>query len=425
MGRRPPSRGVIFGVWTEKRLRLEEGEMRSWNCELLAACTVVLAVAFPCFAQAQSGSATLEDLVNADEAKGTDAVPEAEAADSAPNRPAGTVARPKEGVQHPDLDKAWAEYDAAFAKAAEGIRAAITKQFDAATAKGDFDAAEKWQTALEKFEKAGEVPSEKEITSAVSSAVADYKKAKEELSKAYESVVKALTMEKKIAEAKAVRGESLAITNNERPTPRPQPVPPKPVSLEDQVLLVAVGLWHHSNGNLEEIRRDGSYVVNGDARHIASGKWALDTEDPKGPCVVRHKNNGLIDRWYVDPATPDQLVHQSGIRMQRQPNGPAGVGIRDGAKPLQPVAVLRTLASTLRNSSWTWDNNGEITFLPNDELMTKWPRGRQVIGRWYVDGTTVVASWDGWTHRLTFDLQQGTFVSIRNDGRRSGGVRRN
>jgi hypothetical protein len=117
------------------------------------------------------------------------------------------VARPKDGVQHPDLDKAWAEYDAVVAKAAEGIKAAITKQFDAATAKGDLDAAEKWQAALEKFEKAGEVPTDAETKSTVSAAVVAYKKAKEELAKAYEPVVKALTMEKKIADAKAAREE--------------------------------------------------------------------------------------------------------------------------------------------------------------------------------------------------------------------------
>ncbi len=173
---------------------------------------VALGVACPCVGQESPGPATLENLVNSDEAKGPDAVPEAEAPPAGPKRPAGTVTRPKDGVQHPDLDKAWAEYDAVVTNAAEGIRAALTKQFDAATAKGDLDAAEKWQAALEKFEKAGEVPSQSEAKSAVSAAVADYKKAREELSKAYESVVKSLTMEKKIAEAKTARDEWLRCT---------------------------------------------------------------------------------------------------------------------------------------------------------------------------------------------------------------------
>jgi hypothetical protein len=186
--------------------------MRSWHHELLAACAVVLGVGFPCFGQTSPGPATLENLVNSPEAQGTPAVPEA-----TPKRPAGTVVRPQDGVQHPDLDKAWAEYDAVVTKAAEGIKAAITKQFDASTAKGDLDAAEKWQAAMEKFEKAGEVPAETEVKAAVSVAVADYKKAKEALDKAYEAVVKALTVEKNIADAKAARDEARMITASTEP----------------------------------------------------------------------------------------------------------------------------------------------------------------------------------------------------------------
>ena len=110
----------------------------------------------------QSGPATLEGLLNSGEAQEATAAAGSDAADAGPKRPAGTVTRPKDGVQHPDLDKAWADYDAAVTKAAEGIRAAINKQFDAATAKGDLDAAEKWQVLGEKFEKAGELPAETE-----------------------------------------------------------------------------------------------------------------------------------------------------------------------------------------------------------------------------------------------------------------------
>jgi hypothetical protein len=212
--------------------------MRSWHRELLAACTVVLGVGFPLYAQAQSGPATLENLVNSPEAQGTPAVPEV-----APKRPAGTVVRPKDGVQHPDLDKAWAEYDAVVTTAAEGIKAAISKQFDAATAKGDLDAAEKWQTALEKFEKAGEVPIETETKATVNAALGDYKKAREELGKAYESVVKALTMEKKIAEAKAVRGELAGFTSPKPSTATHEEKPGKQtsgtlfVSCDDKVTI--------------------------------------------------------------------------------------------------------------------------------------------------------------------------------------------
>jgi hypothetical protein len=279
-----------------------------------------------CLAQ-QPGPATLENLVNSPEDQDASAVTEV---DAGPKPPAGTVARPKDGVQHPDLDKAWADYDAVVAKAAEGIKAAITKQFDAAAEKGDLDAAEKWQTALEKFKKTGEVPSGSETKSAVSAAVADYKKAKEELGKAYESVVKALTMEKKIAEAKAAREERRFLEEESQPdsthgsNSRGQETAStkttargRPQSAKDRILAVAVGAWRHPNGNLEEIRQDGSYVINLDPRHGYSGRWSLDMGDPKGPCVVRQANNGTTERWYVNPAVPDQVVSQTGQKMQR------------------------------------------------------------------------------------------------------------
>lgn len=131
----------------------------------------------------------------------------------------------KDGVKHPDLDKAWTDYDAAVAKVTESIKAAIAKQFDAATAKGDLDAAEKWQVIGEKFEKAGELPTDKEAKTAVSAAVADYKKAREELTKVYEAVVKNLTMEKKIAEAKAVRNEMLVVSTAKKDEAAPPAAP--------------------------------------------------------------------------------------------------------------------------------------------------------------------------------------------------------
>lgn len=171
-------------------------------------------------AQQQTGPATLENILKSAEAHTSSSAPETNATAASPKRPAGTVSRPEDGVKHPDLDKAWAEYDAVVAEAAESIKAAISKQFDAATAKGDLDNAEKWQTALEKFESTGEVPSESEMKAAVSAAVVDYKKAKNELSKAYEAVVKALTMNKKISDAKAVRDERKTFEQPSLPKPQ-------------------------------------------------------------------------------------------------------------------------------------------------------------------------------------------------------------
>jgi hypothetical protein len=181
--------------------------MRSWFYKSAAVFVFVVAISSPCLAQNPSGPRTLEGLLNADGAQHAPTAPVAEPNPAGPHRPAGTAARPRDGVQHPDLDKAWAKYEAAVSKASDEIKAAVTKQFDAAAAKGDLDLAEKWQSALEKFEKAGQVPSGSETKSAVSAAVADYKKARDALSTAYEAVMKALTMEKKIAEAKAARDE--------------------------------------------------------------------------------------------------------------------------------------------------------------------------------------------------------------------------
>jgi hypothetical protein len=191
--------------------------MRSLCCDSLAVFAIMVGVAIPCLAQAPPGPATLETLANSPEAQSAQAAPET--ADSGAMRPAGTVARPKDGVQHPDLDKAWAEYDADVTDAAERIRAAISKQFNAATDKGDLDAAEKWQAASEKFAKAGEVPSGLEVKAAVDAAVADLKRAKTELSKAYKSVWTALTMEKKIAEAMVARTEWDSLQPAKAPLP--------------------------------------------------------------------------------------------------------------------------------------------------------------------------------------------------------------
>ena len=188
--------------------------MRLWVVRF--ACVLVLGSSSASFGQEPSGPQTLENLLTSDDAEQS-AAPAADGTYAGPKRPAGTVARPKDAVQHPDLDKAWADYDAVVAKAAERIKATISKQFDATAAKGDLDAAEKWQTALEKFEKAGELPASTETKAAVGTASSDYKKAKEELVKAYEGVVKALTMEKNIAEAKAVRDELKRLSETTAP----------------------------------------------------------------------------------------------------------------------------------------------------------------------------------------------------------------
>ena len=188
--------------------------MRLWAA--VVSCVLVLGGSLPGLAQQQqqqTGPRTLETLLKEDgesPARRPSAVDASAPAAVTPlpnGRVQGLVTRPKDGVQHPDLDKAWADYDKVMARVAEAIRDALNKQFDTATAKGDLDAAEKWQIALEKFEKAGGFPAERETKASVGAAVADYKKARDGLAKAYEAVVKTLTMEKKIAEAKNARQE--------------------------------------------------------------------------------------------------------------------------------------------------------------------------------------------------------------------------
>lgn len=56
-----------------------------------------------CLAQQAPGPATLENLLSPDEPQKPTAAA-GEATQAAPKRPAGTVARPKDGVQHPDLE---------------------------------------------------------------------------------------------------------------------------------------------------------------------------------------------------------------------------------------------------------------------------------------------------------------------------------
>lgn len=179
--------------------------MRRWAFGV--SCVLVLGGSLSGMAEEQAEPRTLEGLVQTGETDGPPAAPVDEPKNVTPKHPAGTLLRPKDGVKHPDLDKAWADYEAVITKVTESIKAAINKQFDEATNKGDLDAAEKWQVIGEKFEETGELPMEKETKTAVSAAVADYKNPREELAKTYEAVVKSLTREKKIAEAKAARGE--------------------------------------------------------------------------------------------------------------------------------------------------------------------------------------------------------------------------
>lgn len=176
--------------------------MRRWA--FVVSCVLVLHGSLSTLAQQPTGSAATENHV------GTGEVQESAAG---PKQPAGTLIRPEDGVKHVELDKAWEAYSAAVDAVTESLRTAIAKQFDVAAAKGDLDSAERLQLSRRKFEEVGEIPSDKEIKSTVRNAVADYRAARDQLVKAYETVVKELTTEKKLEQAKAVRAECQMITS--------------------------------------------------------------------------------------------------------------------------------------------------------------------------------------------------------------------
>jgi len=296
-----------------------------------------------CFAQQPTGPATLEGLLNAGEGR----KPTAEA-DADPKRPAGTVARPKDGVQHPDLDKAWAEYDAVVAKAAEGIKAAISKQFDAATAKGDLDAAEKWQVAMEKFEEAGEVPSGGEAKAAVSAAVAHYKMAKDKLSKAYESVVKALTMEKKVADARLVGNEwqrlSQATQERERHQSKESISILEAKAIASRVLALSEQEWLQLPGPVftvsanPAVRCDTGIIVQRDSRYLFL------------PCPT--------DRWNTSPERWQGTDFRGHDKKDRAANGMPFMRLCFVTEKSIPRYVLETPVVT--------GIEGTLRFVPSD-----------------------------------------------------------
>lgn len=273
----------------------------------------------PCLAEQPTEPVALDGAAVGETAVAPDAVNE-NPVDAGPIAPAGTVSRPQSGEQHPDLDKAWADYEAAVANATEAVKAAIASQFDAATAKGDLDTADKWQVIGERFEKAGELPAEGQE---VKAAVADYKRAKDELAKAYESVVKGLTIAKKIPEAKAVRAEWAALAGDAPKQPIVAQVPPTPEARKRWLM----GIWimnvdvearAEANGNWTEINTNNKQVH-------AVGKWG--GPDAEGFFKIRLNNGwtvfirptaqGQADVKFISPEgkeTGQRVIRKKGAR---------------------------------------------------------------------------------------------------------------
>jgi hypothetical protein len=139
-----------------------------------------------------------------------------------------TLTRPKDGVSHPVLDQAWIEYLAAIEDASEGVRAVITKHFNAATESGDLKAAEKWQIVAKEFESDRCLPDDWESRPVAKSCVINYAKAVGELGKSYATVVKDLTKEKKLDEARKVQDEFEAMAKAAQHRIHSQPKPGRP-----------------------------------------------------------------------------------------------------------------------------------------------------------------------------------------------------
>jgi hypothetical protein len=179
----------------------------------LGVCITLLLVGSFGIAQEASGPPTLEGLLGKEDVGIKNGVASAGAqrpialSGLPAERPRGTLTRPVAGVRHPDLDQAWATYDAALAKGLAPINEAISRQFDVAAASGNLDNAEKCQRVLTEFERTGVLPQDTRLMSMLAEAIADLKDEHAKLQVAYEGATSALTRQKKLVEARAVRDE--------------------------------------------------------------------------------------------------------------------------------------------------------------------------------------------------------------------------
>lgn len=155
------SREGIESVWLGLALQ-EMLAMYSWALGVLLA--VMVTCSPPCLAQQSTGSATLENLladdgaVSAPRPVAVDATAPVAAIGLPAGRIQGAAGRPKDGVQHPNLDTAWAEYDEQIEKAIKAVEQAIERELNKAAEAGDLDAALKWKSAGGQFRKDGKIP---------------------------------------------------------------------------------------------------------------------------------------------------------------------------------------------------------------------------------------------------------------------------
>lgn len=183
---------------------------------------------WPCLlshAQEAPGPKTLENLLTPDDAPKRLPDTKDQVADSHPARPGGTLVRPEEGVKHPDLDKAWADYDFKVNEAAVNLREAIATQRRLAREAGDATTAKRYRKILEAFDAGGDLPlDDKLIDKPVRAARDIFRTAVEGLQRAYTKVEIAIAKDltRPEEDAEAVRAEMDALSTGSTPVRQPQ-----------------------------------------------------------------------------------------------------------------------------------------------------------------------------------------------------------
>jgi hypothetical protein len=238
-------------------------------------------------------------------------------------RPAGTLVRPADGYECPELDRAWTIYGADVAKTNEAVRKFVADQFDDATAKGDLKEAVKWQKIGEAL-KNGQMPSAIEAKPVVDEAKQAFQEAKRSLASAYESTTQSLTRDKKIQDALRVDDEFKTLMAGEAPKP---PIvaaaPPGPEErrkwlmgkwiLNEEVEAVAKpdGTWtetNRNNGLLHAAGRWGAPDAQGFFKIKLSNGWTL---------FIRPTEKTLADVEFISPqeeGPTGQRVIQKAVR---------------------------------------------------------------------------------------------------------------
>ena len=192
---------------------------------VLAMFVFVVSVGSSVLAQNRSGPPTLENLLNGDNSGATAKAENSPAAEDEEKSvpPTGTYVRPKNGLGDPELDKAWADYNAAVEKASETLREAIQKRMKAERDAGKIDAAKKYKTMLELLDKQGTLPEgDRMLKNTVDDVKRMYAKSLRTLEEEYDSLSKQRlkndAIKDPIAAADAIQSEWKSLT---RPTQSP------------------------------------------------------------------------------------------------------------------------------------------------------------------------------------------------------------